>query len=98
MILIGLIIGMIIGQILLERVNNLDLHFINNIHSRTRNLRPKKVIEYGLMLVLAMVILGVISVLNLPVMVRGLIIGGVWAIIVFCFEDTCFDNARNTLR
>lgn len=98
MILLGLIVGMIAGQFLLEQVNKLDLPVVNNIHNKTRALRPKKVIEYGLMLVVGMLTFALLSRVNPPILMRGIVVGLVWSVIVFCFEDTFFDNARNTLR
>ena len=32
---------------------------------------------------------------NIP---QGIIVGMIWAMIMFTFEDTMFDRARNTLR
>lgn len=96
--LAGLLIGVLVFQFLFEQVNKLDLKFINKIQEKTRDLKKKKVIEYVMMFVLAGLLWGIMDMIAIGYIVQGLIVGIIWALIMFLFEDTIFDNMRNTLR
>lgn len=94
----GLAVGVIVGQVLLEKLNNLDLKFINSIHNATKKLKHKTIFQYTLMLIVGVLIFGFMGKQQVSTMLQGLIVGGLWAIIAFCFENTLFDSMRNTLR
>lgn len=96
--LVGLLIGVIGFQVILERINFSDLNFVNSMQLKTRKLKAKKVMQYGSMLAIGGILWGLMARTPLGAIPQGLIVGIIWAIIMFIFEDTMFDNARNTLR
>lgn len=96
--LVGLLVGVIGFQVVLERINFSNLKFVNSIQLKTRELKAKKVIQYASMLVIGGVLWGLMARTPLGAIPQGAIVGIIWAIIMFLFEDTMFDNARNTLR
>lgn len=94
----GLLIGVLLFQLIFEQVNKLDLKAINKIQEKTRDVKRKKLAEYGSMIVLSGIGWQVMGYLSVSYILQGLIVGIVWAFIMFLFEDTIFDNMRNTLR
>lgn len=94
----GLLIGILALQFIFEQVNKLDLGFINRIHEKTREMKHRKTIQYASMIILAGLLWGMMDVIRVGYIWQGLIIGILWALIMFLFEDTIFDNMRNTLR
>lgn len=96
--LVGLLIGVLVFQFILEQINKADLEFINKIHNKIREIKHKRVIQYGIMIVLAGVAWGGMDILGVGYIIQGLIVGILWAFIIFLFEDSIFDHMRNTLR
>lgn len=93
-----LLIGFFGVQFILERTNVANVKVVQNIQIRTRNLKSKKLIQYGVMIVVGGILWGLMMQSTLGDASQGLIVGMIWAIIMFMFESTIFDNARNTLR
>lgn len=96
--LVGLLISLIGCQFIFEQLNKIDLKVVNLIHEKTREFKNKKVIQYVLMIVLAGILWAIMDIVVVGSIVQGAIIGVLWALIMFLFEDTIFDNMRNTLR
>ena len=96
--LVGLLISLIVFQFIFEQINKVDLKIVNLIHEKTRELKNKKVIQYVVMIVLAGILWAIMDIVAIGSIVQGAIIGILWAFIMFLFEDTIFDNMRNTLR
>lgn len=96
--LVGLLISLIGFQFIFEQINKVDLKAVNLIHEKTRELKNKKVIQYVVMIVLAGILWAIMDIVAIGSIVQGAIIGVLWAFIMFLFEDTIFDNMRNTLR
>lgn len=96
--LVGLLISLIVFQFIFEQINKVDLKIVNLIHEKTRELKNKKVIQYVVMIVLAGILWAIMDIVAIGSIVQGAIIGVLWAFIMFLFEDTIFDNMRNTLR
>ncbi|MBP3887219.1 MAG: hypothetical protein J6F30_06155 [Cellulosilyticum sp.] len=96
--LVGLLVGVIGFQFVLERMNFSNVKFVNSMQLKTRELKAKKVIQYASMLVIGGILWGLMARTPLGAIPQGAIVGVIWAIIMFIFEDTMFDNARNTLR
>lgn len=96
--LAGLLIGVLAFQFLFEQVNKLDLKFINKIQEKTRELKRKKVVEYISMILLSGILWPLMDMMAVGYIIQGITVGIVWAFIMFLFEDTIFDNMRNTLR
>ena len=96
--LIGLLISLIAFQLIFEQINKLDLKIVNLIHEKTRDLKKKKVIQYAIMIISAGILWAIMDTIAISPIVQGAIIGLLWAFIIFLFEDTVFDNMRNTLR
>lgn len=96
--LVGLLISLIGCQFIFEQLNKIDLKVVNLIHEKTRELKRKKVIQYLLMIASAGILWAIMDIAVVGSIVQGVIVGGVWALIMFLFEDTIFDNMRNTLR
>ena len=96
--LAGLLIGVLGFQFIFEQVNKLDLEFINKIQEKTREMKKKKMIQYTSMILIAAILWGIMDMLLVNYIIQGLVVGMVWALITFLFEDSVFDNMRNTLR
>lgn len=96
--LAGLLIGVLGFQFIFEQVNKLDLEFINKIQEKTREMKKKKMIQYTSMILIAAILWGGMDMLLVNYIIQGLVVGMVWALITFLFEDSVFDNMRNTLR
>ena len=96
--LIGLLISLIAFQLIFEQINKLDLKIVNLIHEKTRDLKKKKIIQYAIMIISAGILWAIMDIIAISPIVQGAIIGLLWAFIIFLFEDTVFDNMRNTLR
>ena len=96
--LVGLLISLMGFQFIFEQINKIDLKIVNLIHEKTRELKNKKVIQYVVMIVLAGILWAIMDIVAIGSIVQGAIIGVLWAFIMFLFEDTIFDNMRNTLR
>lgn len=96
--IMGLVLSVVLGQVLLEKLNNLDLKFINSIHNATRKLKHKTIFQYVLMFIIGVLVFGFVGSQQVSSMTQGIIVGSIWAIIAFCFENTLFDSMRNTLR
>lgn len=96
--LVGLLISLMGFQFIFEQINKVDLKIVNLIHEKTRELKNKKVIQYVVMIVLAGILWAIMDIVAIGSIVQGAIIGVLWAFIMFLFEDTIFDNMRNTLR
>lgn len=96
--LVGLLISLMGFQFIFEQINKIDLKVVNLIHEKTRELKSKKVIQYVVMIVLAGILWAIMDIVAIGSIVQGAIIGVLWAFIMFLFEDTIFDNMRNTLR
>lgn len=96
--LVGLLISLMGFQFIFEQINKVDLKIVNLMHEKTRELKNKKVIQYVVMIVLAGILWAIMDIVAIGSIVQGAIIGVLWAFIMFLFEDTIFDNMRNTLR
>lgn len=96
--LVGLLISLIGCQFIFEQLNKIDLKVVNLIHEKTRELKRKKVIQYLLMIASAGILWAIMDIAVVGSIVQGVIVGVLWAFIMFLFEDTIFDNMRNTLR
>lgn len=96
--LVGLLISLMGFQFIFEQINKIDLKVVNLIHEKTRELKSKKVIQYVVMIILAGILWAIMDIVAIGSIVQGAIIGVLWAFIMFLFEDTIFDNMRNTLR
>lgn len=96
--LVGLLISLIGCQFIFEQLNKIDLKVVNLIHEKTRELKRKKVIQYLLMIASAGILWAIMDIAVVGSIVQGVIVGVLWALIMFLFEDTIFDNMRNTLR
>ena len=96
--LVGLLISLIGCQFIFEQLNKIDLKIVNLIHEKTRELKRKKVIQYLLMIASAGILWAIMDIAVVGSIVQGVIVGVLWALIMFFFEDTIFDNMRNTLR
>ena len=96
--LVGLLITLIGFQFIFEQINKADLKIVDLIHEKTRELKNKKVMQYVVMIVLAGLLWAIMDIVAIGSIVQGAIIGILWAFIMFLFEDTIFDNMRNTLR
>lgn len=96
--LVGLLVSLMGFQFIFEQIHKMDLNVVNGIHEKTRELKNKKVIQYVLMIVSAGILWTIMDIVAVSSIVQGLIIGILWAFIIFLFEDSIFDNMRNTLR
>lgn len=96
--LVGLVVSLMGFQFIFEQIHKMDLNVVNGINEKTRELKNKKVIQYVLMIVSAGILWAIMDIVAVGPIVQGLIIGILWAFIMFLFEDTIFDNMRNTLR
>lgn len=96
--LTGLLIGLIGFQFIFEQINKVELKSINYLHETIRTFKNKKKIQYGSMIILAALLWTIMGVVEVSGILQGLIVGILWALIMFLFEDTIFDNMRNTLR
>lgn len=96
--LVGLLVSLMGFQFIFEQIHKMDLNVVNEIHKKTRELKNKKVIQYVLMSVSAGILWTIMDIVVVGSIVQGLIIGILWAFIIFLFEDSIFDNMRNTLR
>ncbi|MBE6023908.1 MAG: hypothetical protein E7231_11885 [Cellulosilyticum sp.] len=96
--LVGLIVGLIGAEFILEHTNIAQVNFVQELQRKTRGLKVKKVIEYGLLLIVSIVLWGLMAQSVLGTIPQGMIVGIIWALVRFVFEDTVFDQARNTLR
>ena len=96
--LAGLLIGLIGFQFIFEQVNKIELKGVSNLHEKTRELKNKAKIQYGSMIISAGILWAMMDGIGVNGIIQGLIIGVIWALIMFVFEDTIFDNMRNTLR
>lgn len=96
--LVGLLISLIGCQFIFEQLNKIDLKVVNLIHEKIRELKRKKVIQYLLMIASAGILWAIMDIAVVGSIVQGVIVGVLWALIMFLFEDTIFDNMRNTLR
>ena len=96
--LASLLIGLIGFQFIFEQVNKMEFKGISDLHERTRALKNKSKIQYAIMIVSAGVLWAVMGGIGVRGILQGLVIGILWAFIMFVFEDSIFDNMRNTLR
>lgn len=96
--LVGLLIGVIGFQFLFERLNIGNIGVLQSLQEKTRGLKHKSLVQYALMLIVGGLFWGLMAQSPLGSIPQGLIVGIIWAVIMFIFEDTMFDNARNTLR
>lgn len=96
--LAGLLIGLIGFQFIFEQINKIELKMISGLHEKTRGLKNKTRIQYGSMIISAGILWAIMDGIGVRGILQGLIIGILWAFMMFIFEDTIFDNMRNTLR
>ena len=96
--LAGLVIGVIGFQFIFEQINKLDFKVINKVQEKTRAFRNKTKLQYGIMIILTALLWVAMQKVGINSILQGLMIGVLWAFIMFVFEDTIFDSMRNTLR
>lgn len=96
--LVGLLIGLIGFQFILEQVNKIELKVISDLHERIRSFKNKTKIQYASMIISAGILWAIMDGVGIRGILQGLVIGILWASLMFVFEDTIFDNMRNTLR
>lgn len=96
--LVGLLVGVLGFQFIFERTNVSRFKVIQTLQKKLRGIKYKQIIEYGCMLVIGGVIWSILAKTHLGSIPQGFIVGIIWAAIMMIFEDTMFDNARNSLR
>ena len=96
--ILALLIGVFGTQYVLEHTNVAKFELIEKMEVKVREIKHKKIIEYGSMLIISAVLWMVLSLMKVSGIFQGVIVGVIWGLIMFIFEDTIFDNARNTLR
>ena len=96
--ILALLIGVFGTQYALEHTNVAKFEFITKMQVKVREIKHKKILEYGFMFIISAILWLVLSLMKVGGIFQGLIVGVIWGLIMFIFEDTIFDNARNTLR
>lgn len=96
--LVGLLIGVLGFQFVFERINLSRIELIHSLQEKTRGVKHKKLIEYAIMLGVGGIIWSILAKTSIGGIPQGFIVGVIWAVIMVIFEDTMFDNARNSLR
>lgn len=96
--IVGLLIGVFGTQYILEHTNLAKFDAISQMQAKTRDIKHKRILEYGIMFVISAILWIALTLTKMGLMFQGFIVGIVWGFIMFIFEDTIFDNARNTLR
>ena len=96
--IVGLLVGVIGFQFIFEKINLGRTGVIQNLQQRTRTLKHKNLIQYASMLIIGGILIRLMATSHLGNIPQGIIVGMIWAMIMFTFEDTMFDRARNTLR
>lgn len=96
MIIIGLLAGAIAMNFIGEAIN--ELKFVEAIHKKTRDLKHKKIWQYGIFFILVVLEVLVVGPYDIHDLAQGAILGSLLGVVNFIFEDSLYDRARNTLR
>lgn len=99
MIFLGIIIGVVSFGFLCEGLNKMEIKLFEALQKKTRSLLKKKKIyqycSFGIVAIIALFIAVLVGISELP---QGFLLGTLWALNDFIFEDSVFDKLRNNLR
>ncbi|QEH67393.1 hypothetical protein QTL86_18495 [Cellulosilyticum sp. ST5] len=99
MIFLGILLGFISFSFLCEGFNKMEIKVFESLQKKTRALlKKKKVYQYTIFGVLAIIALFITVLVGAGEFPQGFLLGTIWALIDFVFEDSLFDKLRNNLR
>ena len=77
----------------------MEIKVFESLQKKTRALlKKKKVYQYTIFGVLAIMALFITVLVGTGEIPQGFLLGTIWALIDFIFEDSLFDKLRNSLR
>lgn len=96
--LLGMVIGGISFAFMGEGLQRNGVTWFEGVQKKTRDMKNKKMWEYGIFLVVGMVIIFAMTFIGLGNLPQGFLLGSLYSLNSIIFESSFFDRLRNTLR
>lgn len=100
--MLSLLIGMVIGGVsfafLGEGLIRNGVTWFDGLQKKTRDMKNKKVWEYGIFLGVGMILIFGATFIGLGDLPQGFLLGTLYSLNSIIFESSFFDKLRNTLR